>query len=34
MEEQMQGERIQEDDAVECIWGEYRGSNLRLEETV
>jgi len=34
MKEKTQGEWIQEDDAVECIWEEYRESNQRLEETV
>jgi hypothetical protein len=34
MEERTQAERFQEDDdAVENIWTEYRGSYQRLEET-
>jgi len=32
MEEKTQAERIQEDDVVEYIWTEYRGSNQRPEE--
>jgi hypothetical protein len=33
MEKRTQAETIQEDDAVEYIWTEYRGINQRMEES-
>jgi hypothetical protein len=33
MDKRTQAGRLQEDEAVEYIWTEYRGSNQKLEET-